>query len=135
MENKSGLRPLGVAVLVKEYRPEKKYGKIVIPDNVSERQAMVDSRVQVIAVGESAWQDEYTLRGWWIFKWKQHAPRAKVGDIVLVSKFSGYMASGADGDLYRTVNDRDIFLAMDAGLFDAKAMRDLGIPDYIREAV
>lgn len=114
MENNSGLRPLGVAVLVKDYRPEKKYGKIIIPPNVSDRQAMVDSRVQVVAIGPGAWAEE-------------GAPRAAVGDVVLVSKFSGYMAGGADGDLYRVVNDRDVFLAMDADAFEAKAARDLGV--------
>lgn len=114
MENNSGLRPLGVAVLVKDYRPERKYGKIVLPDNVSERQSMVDSRVEVVAVGPGAWKDE-------------DAPRAKVGDVVLVSKFSGYMAGGADGDLYRVVNDRDIFLSLDPIAFEAKAMKDLGV--------
>lgn len=114
MENNSGLRPLGVAVLVKDYRPEKKYGKIIIPPNVSERQAMIDSRVQVVAVGPKAWEEE-------------GAPRAVVGDVVVVSKFSGYMAGGADGELYRVVNDRDIFLGMDADAFEAKAQRDLEV--------
>lgn len=127
MENKSGLRPLGVAVLVKDYRPERKYGKIFVPENVSDRQSMIDSRVQVLAVGPAAWQDEYVIRGWWIFRWKQHTPRAKVGDVVLVSKFSGYMASGADKQLYRMVNDRDIFCGMDDKAFEAQAKQDLGI--------
>lgn len=114
MENKSGLHPLGVAVLVKDYRPERKYGQIILPDNVSERQSMIDSRVQVVAVGPSAWCDE-------------PSPRATEGDIVLVSKFSGYMAGGADGELYRLVNDRDVFCGMDDAQFEAKAMRDLGV--------
>lgn len=135
MENKSGLRPLGVTVLLKDYRPERKHGQIIVPDNVSERQSMIDSRVQVVAVGPAAWQDEYVVRGWWIFKWKQPTSRAKVGDVVLVSKFSGYMASGADGILYRIVNDRDIFCGMNDAAFEKKAMRDLGIPSYLREAV
>lgn len=100
MENKSGLRPLGVAVLIKQYEPERKGAQIVIPDSVQGRQAMVDNRAVVIEVGPSAWHDE-------------PAPRAKPGDKVLVTKFAGFMAKGPlDGELYRLVNDRDLFCAI-----------------------
>lgn len=100
MENNSGLAPRGVAVLIKPYEPERKGAQIVIPDNVQGRMAMVDSRAIVVAVGPSAWHDEPT-------------PRAAVGDKVLVSKFSGFMAKGPqDGEIYRLVNDRDIFCAI-----------------------
>lgn len=116
MENKSGLKPLGCAVLVKDYRPERKYGQIVLPPNVKDKQSMVDSRVEIIAIGENAWVEE-------------SSPRAKIGDIVLVGKFSGFMAGGADGELYRLVNDRDIFCGMDNAAFDAQAARDLGLKE------
>lgn len=95
--NNSGLEPLGRAVLVKPYEPEKREGLIVIPDQVQERTQMVEQRAIVIAVGDSAWIDE-------------SKPRAKVGDRVLVAKFAGAMAIGTmDGEKYRFVNDRDIF--------------------------
>ncbi len=97
MENKSGLKPLGVAVLIRAYEPERKGGQIVLPDNVAGRMAMVDNRAVVVEVGPSAWHDE-------------PCPRAKAGDKVLVTKFAGFMATGpADGQPYRLVNDRDIF--------------------------
>ena len=97
MENLSGLAPAGVAVLIKAYEPERKGAQIVLPDSVQGRMAMVDSRALVVAVGPSAWHDEPT-------------PRAVVGDRVLVTKFSGFMAKGPrDGETYRLVNDRDIF--------------------------
>lgn len=100
MENRSGLKPLGVAVLIKAYEPERKGGQIVLPDNVAGRLAMVDNRAVVVEVGPSAWHDE-------------PAPRAKAGDRVLVTKFAGFMAKGpADGEQYRLVNDRDIFCAI-----------------------
>jgi co-chaperonin GroES (HSP10) len=100
MENLSGLKPLGVAVLVEPYEPERKGGKIVIPANVQERTSMVDQRVTVIEVGPSAWHDE-------------PAPRAKAGDKVLVTKFAGMLAIGTkDGKQYRLVNDRDVFCAI-----------------------
>lgn len=99
-QNLSGLRPLGVAVLIEPHEPERKAGKIVIPQNVSDRTVMLEDRARVLAVGPSAWHDE-------------PAPRAKPGDLVLVAKFSGYMAKGADGKTYRIVNDRDIFAGLD----------------------
>src|ERR1035437_1209804 len=100
MENMSGLDPRGVAVLIKTYEPERKGGLIEIPDAVAGRQAMVDNRAVVVAIGPSAWHDE-------------PSPRAAVGEKVLVTKFAGFMAKGpADGKMYRLVNDRDIFCAI-----------------------
>lgn len=100
MENRSGLEPRGVAVLLKMYEPEKKMGTIIIPDNVKGRMSMVENQGVVIALGSNAWHDE-------------PSPRAKVGDRVLVTKFAGFMALGpADGETYRLVNDRDIFCAI-----------------------
>lgn len=97
MENTSGLKPLGRAVLVKPYEPERKESLIVIPDSVQERGAAIDSRVVVVEVGPACWPDE--------------PRRAKPGDKVFVSKLAGFIARGtADGELYRVVNDRDIFL-------------------------
>ena len=99
--NKSGLIPLGKAVLVELYEPEVKQGRIVLPDSVIERTLMVEQRAVVIAVGEAAWDDE-------------KSPRAKPGDRVLITKFAGYMAQGtADGKAYRFVNDRDIFAGIE----------------------
>ena len=100
MENLSGLDPRGVAVLIKTYEPERKGGLIEIPEAVASRSMMVDSRAVVVAVGPNAWHDE-------------PSPRAAVGEKVLVTKFAGFMAKGpADGQMYRLVNDRDIFCAI-----------------------
>lgn len=100
MENRSGLDPRGVAVLIQKYEPERKGGMIEIPEAIQGRQAMVDTRAVVIAIGPAAWYDE-------------PAPRAKVGEKVLVTAFAGFMAKGPkDGKQYRLVNDRDIFCAI-----------------------
>lgn len=97
MKNESGLKPLGKAVLVKPYTPERKGGVIEIPANVASRQAMVDHRAVVVEVGADAWSDEAK-------------PRAAAGDRVLVTGFAGFVSVGpADGEQYRLVNDRDIF--------------------------
>jgi co-chaperonin GroES (HSP10) len=99
-ENTSGLAPLGVAVLIKLYEPERRGAQIVLPESVQGRMNMVDNRAVVVEVGPSAWHDE-------------PCPRAKVGDRVLVTKFAGFVAKGpSDGQTYRLVNDRDIFCAI-----------------------
>jgi len=113
MENPSGLTPVGVAVLIKLYEPERKGAMIALPDNVQGRMSMVDSRATVIAVGPCAWHDEGVWEPFlWIFRRWRQIPRAKVGDKVLVTKFAGFIAGEqvtADGQQYRLVNDRDIF--------------------------
>jgi len=91
-----------VAVLIQQYEPERKTAKIVLPDSVQGRLSMVDIRATVIAVGPNAWHDEPT-------------PRAVPGDKVLVTQFAGMMAKGpADGQMYRLVNDRDVFCVITA---------------------
>ena len=104
MINRSGLSPRGRAVLVEPYEPEVKQGMLVIPDAYKQRGAMIEQRAVVVDIGPDAWKDE--------------TPRAVVGEKVLVSKFSGYMAIGpADGKQYRIVNCNDIF----AGITEEKA--------------
>ena len=101
MNNQSGLRPLGRAVLVEPYEPEVKKSMIVMPDTVKERAAMVETRAVVIEIGPCAWDDE-------------KEPRARPGDKVLISKFAGAIVMGtADGKPYRLVNDRDIYCAIE----------------------
>lgn len=97
IENTSGLKPLGRAVLVKPYEEEKKRGLIELPDIVKDKTLLVEQRAVVVEVGPACWPDE--------------PPRAKPGDKVLVSKMAGYMAIGPkDGQRYRAVNDKDIFM-------------------------
>lgn len=99
VSNTSGLAPLGRAVLIQHYEPEKKESLIHIPDAVKDRTDMVEQRAIVIECGPGCWPDE--------------PARAKPGDRVMIAKMSGYMAIGpADGKRYRFVNDRDIFAAI-----------------------
>lgn len=94
--NTSGLKPLGRAILVEHYEPEREGALIQLPDNVQGRMLMAEQRAVVIEIGPSCWPDE--------------PPRCAVGDRVLVSKMAGYMARGtADGKQYRIINDRDVF--------------------------
>lgn len=101
MENKSGIKPLGRAVLIKPYTPERKESLIVLPDEALQRDQMVEQRAIVVEVGKFAWHDEPEAR-------------ALAGQKVLVSKFAGYMVKGtADGEQYRLINDRDIFAGIE----------------------
>lgn len=98
--NSSGLRPLGRAVLVKPYEPAKKASLIELPTAVRDRMEMIDTRVVVIALGPACWPNELA--------------RAKPGDKVYISEFSGKRLKGTnDGVSYRVVNDNDIYLAID----------------------
>lgn len=101
MVNESGLKPLGRAVLVAPYEPERVQSLIVIPESIQGTQQMIEQRAVVIEVGTNCWCDEPT-------------PRAKPGDKVLVARYAGYMATGTkDGKPYRFINDRDIFAAIE----------------------
>lgn len=96
MKNTSGLEPLGRAILVEPYEPERKASSIVIPSHVLANERVMDVRAKVIALGQACWPDE--------------PARAEVGDIVFVAKMSGFVCTGpADGKAYRLVNDRDLF--------------------------
>ncbi len=100
--NNSGIKPLGRAVLVKPYEPERASSIIELPDYVKDNSMVIEQRALVVAVGPSAWYGEPA------------GPRAKVGDKVLVSKFAGAMFKGtADGQQYRIINDNDIFAAIE----------------------
>lgn len=95
--NESGLLPLGRAVLLKAYEPEFAKTTIEIALNARERSMMNETRAVIVAVGPEAWKDE-------------KAPRAYVGDKVLVSRYCGSILVGpADGEVYRMVNERDIY--------------------------
>jgi len=96
MTNKSGVSPLGRAVLVEYYEPERKESLIVIPDHVRKSEVIAEQRAAVVEVGPNAWPNE--------------PPRAKAGDRVLITKYAGFALQGpADGKMYRIINDADIF--------------------------
>ena len=94
--NACGLEPLGRAVLVEHDSPQGG-GLIELPPDVENRMLAVEQRAKIVAIGSEAWKEETK-------------PRARVGDIVLISRFGGHMAKGPlDGKPYRLINDRDVF--------------------------
>ena len=100
VENTSGVSPLGRAVLVEYYEPERKGSVIVVPESVRKGEVLVEQRAVVVAIGPAVWPNE--------------PRRAEIGDRVLIARMSGYALKGpADGKLYRIVNDNDIFARID----------------------
>ena len=98
--NTSGVAPLGRAVLVQYYEPERKGSLIYIPETVRKGEVLIEQRAVVVEIGPACWPNE--------------PARAKVGDKVLIARMSGYAMTGpADGKLYRIVNDNDIFARID----------------------
>lgn len=104
MTNTSGLKPLGHAVLCKPYEPEFSRTVIAIPDQVRAKTLMGEMRGLVVEVGANCWPDE--------------PARAKPGDRVLISKFTGVIVHGVDGALYRLCSDQDIFCGIEADGFE-----------------
>lgn len=97
MKNESGITPAGRAVLLRSYQPERAHSVIALPPGVVENGMALEARAIVIEIGPTAWHDE-------------KAPRCKVGDKVMVSQFAGKILRGPlDDELYRLVNDRDIY--------------------------
>lgn len=100
VSNTSGVRPLGCAVLVKYYEPERKESLIFVPESVRKGEVLIEQRAVVVEVGPECWPGE-------------RKPRAKSGDRVMIARMSGWAFQGTvDGELYRIVNDRDIFAAI-----------------------
>jgi co-chaperonin GroES (HSP10) len=100
-----------VAILLYPYEPEITIWSdtLIIPDEVKKSLAVLENRQVVIEVGPDAWKDE-------------SQPRAKVGDVVLITKYAGFCATGADGRLYRMVNGREVFCTIDVSAFEAAKM-------------
>lgn len=112
MKNKSGLTPLGQAVIVEPYTAERtvKSTLIEIPASAKDRLTMAEQRARVIAVGPEAWKGEFGTN---LFNriFRIVSPRAKPGEHVMVSAYAGFMTTGPlDGKHYRIINGRDIFL-------------------------
>lgn len=95
-----GIRPKGHAILGLPYEPPKKDSLIVLPETVKERTQMLQDKIYVIAIGGACWCDE-------------PAPRAAIGDLVLIPYLSGRMVRGKNGVLYRMVNDKDVIAECD----------------------
>lgn len=96
--NESGWSPTGRAILVKPHTEKKKNpeSKIIIPESVSDRTRLMEDRAIVVEIGPLAWSEE-------------PMPRAAIGQEVILAAFAGYLLKGDDGEMYRFVNEREVF--------------------------
>jgi co-chaperonin GroES (HSP10) len=91
------IKPLGKTVLLESFIPEKVDRSIILVESAERNEIFVNQVAVVLAIGPLAWRGE-------------DSPRAKVGDKVLVTKYSGYLTKDpVTGKEYRIVNDTDIF--------------------------
>ena len=95
--NKTGIKPVGRAILLKPYQPERSSSVIVLPPSVAQNDMVLEARAIVVDIGPHAWHDE-------------KGPRCSIGDHVMVSQMSGKIVqSPVDDQWYRIINDRDVY--------------------------
>lgn len=104
LENKSGITPVGVSVLVLPEQVEEKTesGIITVTEKEKDRHELGQTDALVIAIGEAAYFDE-------------KVPRCKVGDRVIMAKYSGMIRKGNDDLTYRLIRDSDVLAILDKG--------------------
>jgi co-chaperonin GroES (HSP10) len=95
--NRSGIVPVGFSILVKpdDIEEATESGIIVHSHTQMEREEQGQTDGIVIAMGPNVFIDE-------------KAPRCKVGDRVVFTKYAGMVRQGLDGCEYRLMNDSDI---------------------------
>ena len=97
MENKSGIQPLSVNVLVKPLVVnEKSPGGIIFAQQAVENEQMAQTYAELVAVGGNAFET-----------WDD--PKPEVGDMVYVTRWAGVRGLlGVDGEKYQMCNERDV---------------------------
>ncbi len=95
--NEAGLEPVGHFLVVRmEEAEETSAGGILLPQDVRDREEMSGIRATIIAIGPEAWSDK-------------PSPWARVGDRVMISKFSGQLWKvGNTKYRYRVITDLSI---------------------------
>lgn len=98
MSNVTGITPILNRVLLKPLVVVNKTtsGIIVSSDEMSEREQLGNTTGEVMAIGPTAFKDEY-----------DECP-IKVGDKVIIAKYAGLMYVGRGSIKYRMVNHDDI---------------------------
>lgn len=96
MENKSGIWPVGICILVKPDQVEQttESGIVISTNETNKREQLAQTDGIVIAIGPKAYYDE--------------TPRCKVGDRIIMAAYAGMIRKGNDGHEYRLINDNDV---------------------------
>lgn len=102
-KNKSGYRALGARLIVlTDQCADKTAGGIWIDPVTAERMTMSAETGTVVQLGSKA------------FAWAEADEKPKPGDRVYIERYSGQVALGKDGQLYRILDDRCVGALMDA---------------------
>ena len=94
--NESGIKPVGVSILVMPEQVEEtsESGIILHTSSELDRQQMRQTDAVVVELGDSAYYDEPS--------------RCKVGDRVVIAAYAGFIRKGKDGKNYRLIKDDDV---------------------------
>ncbi len=92
-----GIKPVGHILLVKPLEVEEvsKGGIIMSTGSQTRREEMGQTEAEVVSLGNTAYKD-------------QPEPWCKVGDRVVFARYAGTERKGADGQMYRLINDLDV---------------------------
>lgn len=96
IENKSGIWPVGISVLVlpDPILQTTESGIVISTDTQQEREEMGQTDAVVIAISPDAFFDEKI--------------RCKVGDRIIMARHSGMVRLGNDNLSYRLIRDHDV---------------------------
>lgn len=138
MSDTTGIFPSGNRVVVKPDDVERKTAAgIIIPDTEADKHALSQTTGILVGVGPDAWRHvtedifraidgsfkhiERRVRGY-------SEPFAKIGDRVAYAKYSGLQVEGADGNIYRILNDEDITARVsdEVNFTDIKSRKPVG---------
>jgi len=102
--NESGVYPVGHRVLILPDQVEEKTAAGIILHTASQqsREEMAQINGVVVALGTTAYAD-------------QTSPWCKVGDRVIIGKYSGLIYDGEDDKKYRVINDLDVVAVVKRG--------------------
>ena len=92
-----GIRPVGHILLVLPLEVEETTatGIVIATASQSRREEMGQTEATVIALGNTAYAD-------------QSQPWCQAGDRVVFARYAGTERKGADGKMYRLINDLDV---------------------------
>jgi len=107
-----GWTPVGKSLIVWPIETETTTsGGIVIPESAAAREDMNQIEAIVVSIGPGCWTDQterYCSESSSSDTKIMSRPWCKVGDRVLIAKYSGHYQKGDDGKMYRIVSDLHI---------------------------
>jgi len=103
MENRSGLLPVDLRILVKPDPVEEvSKGGIILADTTRDRQKYAATKATLIAAGDNAFKE-----------WGEGARKPQPGDRVIYAQYTGAREKGADGEDYCVMNDADLLAVIE----------------------